>query len=1256
MDFVHIKTKEVKEGTQIFPSFQTVGFKDLMVRGGKFYAFWDAENKVWSRDINLLTTRIDELVWRKHDELQEVQPGVYIPQLLKSFEHGKFKEFENYCRALDNRFVPLDSKLTFLGQERTREDYCSKSLPYALVDGPTDAWDELLDVLYDPEERQKIEWAIGAIVEGDSIKIQKFFVFYGRPRSGKSTVLNFIEMLFRNYVSFFDAKSLGNPNKTFATEAFKSNPLVAIQHDGDLSKIADNTLLNSIVAHEPIMINEKYVSAYAMAPDTFMFMGTNQPVEISDAKSGLLRRLIDINPSGRTVDYNSYMHLKHHIEKSLGEIAFKCREVYLGMGISYYDNYRPKPMQEKTDVFYNYVESHFDIFKAPEGVTLKQAWDLYKEWCDDVGIAHRLPQMKFREELKEYFEFFDKSRYLDGERKRNWYGGFKHLESQSVVMESQSDVITLRPYDPIYDKTIFDLAYEDQPAQLAKMLGDKWQPGMKWEKVTTTLKDIPPDELHYVKVPENHIVIDFDLVDEDGEKSLEVNLKAAREWPATYAETSQSGKGLHLHYIYVGDVHELASVYAPGIEVKTLLGDASLRRKVKLINDHEIAQISSGLPLKEKKMLDTNVMKSEKSLRELIERNLRKEIHPGTKPSVDFIHKILEEAYDSGMSYDVTDMRNVIFAFAAKSSNQSKTCIKTVQTMKFASDDQMPEAEADESPLVFYDVEVYPNLFVVCWKPEGKAMEQDAVVKMINPTPQEVEELLRFKLVGFNNRKYDNHILYARYLGFSNEDLYLLSQDIIVNKKRDAFFGAAWDLSFADIYDFSSKKQGLKQFQIELGIRHMEMDIPWDQPVPEHMIMTVAEYCANDVLSTEEVFNSRKQDYIARQILSELSGLSINKTTQKHTAQILFGDDKEAFRKFNYTDLSERFPGYTFDPFKQESIYRDEITGEGGYVYAEPGAYSNVALLDVASMHPTSIEELNLFGPYTENFSDLKRARMAIKHREYDAARELLDGKLRKFLDGAEGDPDSAEALSYALKIVINIVYGLTSAKFDNPFRDPRNVDNIVAKRGALFMIDLKHALQERGVTVAHIKTDSVKIPGATPEDINFVIEFGKAYGYDFEHEATYDKLCLVNEAVYIARSDGKWTAVGAQFQMPYVYKTLFSNEPIEFDDLCVAKNVREGTMYLDTSGTGDINQMAFIGSTQEFVPVRDGGGSLYRVKEDKGYAVTGTKGFSWVTRHMAEAREENYELFVDMDYFEAFRKDAVETIKQFMPFEEFIS
>ena len=60
------------------------------------------------------------------------------------------------------------------------------------------------------------------------------------------------------------------------------------------------------------------------------------------------------------------------------------------------------------------------------------------------------------------------------------------------------------------------------------------------------------------KIPENHIVIDFDLKDENGNKSFERNLEAASKWPATYAELSKSGSGIHLHYLYSGDVSKLS--------------------------------------------------------------------------------------------------------------------------------------------------------------------------------------------------------------------------------------------------------------------------------------------------------------------------------------------------------------------------------------------------------------------------------------------------------------------------------------------------------------------------------------------------------------------------------------------------------------------------------------------------------------------------------------------------------------------------
>lgn len=1248
MDFYKIRTREGKKSWEIYPDFTVGRSKHLMIRGKSFYAVWDEEKGLWSTDEYDVQRLVDADLARAAEEFKAENGVDPIVRTLGSYHSTTWRTFKNYIQSLSDNSHELDSTLMFSNTKTERTQYASQRLPYALEEGDYSAWDELIGTLYGPEERAKIEWAIGSVVSGDSKKIQKFLVFYGSAGTGKSTILGIIEKLFEGYVAMFDAKALGSQNGTFATEVFRNNPLVAIQHDGDLSRIEDNTRLNSIIAHEPMTMNEKYKASYTARVNAFLFMGTNQPVKISDAKSGIIRRLIDVNPTGVTFNHQHYSTLMGKIEFELGAIAYHSLEVYRSMGKNAYSDYRPVSMMFQTDPFLNFVESYYDIFRTQNGVTLKQAYTLYKEYCEDSAMK-ALPQYKFRGELRNYFDEFHARIKIDGAEYNSYFQGFS--------LHRQKKPIAVTPFNLVLDETVspLDDLLGDQPAQLATAEGF---PKKQWANVDTKLRDLDTHELHYVKVPENHIVIDFDLRDENGDKSLEMNLNAASSWPSTYGELSKSGQGIHLHYIYDGDPETLAREYATGIEIKVYKGNASLRRKLSRCNNLPVEPINGGLPTREKPVLEQSTMTSEKGLRDLITRNLRKEIHPGTKPSIDFIRKILDDAYEQGMPYDVSDLRPRIVAFANNSSNHHISCLKEVQKMKFVGKSEPEGEKAPEETgdprLVFFDVEVFPNLFGVCWKFEGAK----DTVRMVNPSPQDVEQLFKFKLVGFNNRRYDNHVLWARYLGYTNEALYQLSQRLIDNERNGAF-GEAYNLSYTDVLDYSSKKQSLKKFEIELGLKHIELDLPWDQPVPEELWQKVMDYCANDVEALEKIHEARKQDFVARQILADLSGLTVNDTTQKHTAKIIFGGDRQPQKKFVYTDLSKLFPGYVFD--KGKSSYRGEDPSEGGYVYSEPGMYENVAVLDVASMHPTSIEELNLFGDYTINFAALKAARMAIKHGDYEAAEQMFDGALTPYLQ----DNDSAKALSYALKIVINIVYGLTSAKFDNPFRDIRNVDNIVAKRGALFMIDLKHFVQELGFQVVHIKTDSIKIPNATPDVIEQVMLFGAKFGYEFEHEVTYEKFCLVNDAVYVAKYDGKWDAVGAQFQHPYVYKTLFKpDEEITFDDLCETKSVTKAAMYLDFQS---VNQpmcmtdggLQFVGRTGRFVPVTEesGGAVLVRIGEDKKQtSVSGTKGYLWLEATVAKPLMLSHDIVVDMQYFDNLADAAVNAIKQFGDPEWFIS
>ena len=1301
MDFFDVVIRKLNgKRVMIYPEYRLSRFKDIMIKGQDFYAVWDEDNKLWSKDKIRLVELIDAELSKKEKEIEESYNYRGYEISVKYLRYSSTKaidDFNHWCKdqTIDN-YKWLNQNVVFSNSEVNRESYSSFKLDYALVEGSTDAWDELTDKLYSPEEKRKIEYAIGAIISGASKKLQKFFIFVGDAGTGKSTIMGIIRDMFSGYCSTVDVEALGNSSAAFALEPLRENPLIAIQDDTDLSHIDTNVRLNSIVSHEPMLVNEKHKKIYKTSFNTMIFAGSNREVHITDARSGLLRRIIDIEPTGLTFSRKDYDRLMKQIEFEYGAIAWKCLQVF-NEDPGYYNKYYPIKMIRATNRLYNFVEDCWNEFlDNKNGSTLSNAWNSYTRYCDLSEVKYRLDRLKFKIELKDYFDkYLPDTRDEDSHHIRSYYSNFK-FSKIGIINKKDEEGGTVHTWLKFAstDESFFDIDCAEFPAQYAN---DSGVPSCKWENCKTILSKINTSMLHYVLMPQNHIVIDFDIKDPvTGKKSFELNAKAAASWPPTYAELSKSGEGIHLHYIYDGDVSELSNKYDEDIEVKIFTGNASLRRKLTQCVNLPIATINSGLPKKEKgaNMVEEFVLKNEKAIRTIIEKNLRKEYHPGTKPSIDYIFKILEDAYKNDIQYDVTDLRPKILAFANNSSNHAEYCVKLVDKMHFMSDvdtsngDEVRRGQYDpDADIAFFDIEVFPNLFIFVYKPVG----QDCKV-LVNPDGYALKDVFEnYRLIGFNNRRYDNHICYARMQGYSLHELYELSQKIISDSKN-CMFSNAFNLSYTDVYDFSSagNKKGLKKWEIDLGISHVENELPWDQPVPEELWDQVARYCCNDVESTEIVFNHLQSDWIARQILADLSGLSVNDTTNQHTTKIIFGGNKHPQSVFQYRDLSKpvkwlpeevkqflwnRFPemmkwwsentdsllpywpGYSFDHGK--SIYKGIEVGEGGYVEAIPGMYGMIALLDVASMHPHSMLAECIFGPYTERLAALVDGRVSIKHEDWQMIHDVFEGKLDKYVEKAINGEITSKQLSNALKTAINSVYGLTDAKFENPFRDVRNKDNIVAKRGALFMVDLAEAVKAKGYTVAHIKTDSIKIPNMDQEIIDFVMEFGKRYGYTFEHEATYDKMCLVNNAVYIARylnddgTVGKWTATGAQFAEPYVFKTLFSHEDLEFSDLCQTKSVTS-SLYLDYNEglEKDEHNYVFVGKIGSFCPVKPGcgGADLCREKDGKYYSATGAKGYKWLESEVVKNNDMMDD--IDMSYFVKLADNAVAACQEFGSFE----
>lgn len=1392
LDFLLFNEKTVNKVKYLSPDFKiNTRTKDIMILAGYFYAIWDFENECWTKNrdraYELIDTCMDEYIKRE----EENSPGRFngVKKMYAEIDSsGVAERFNNFFRKKNDHYKPLDTRVVFKSDTPSRELYSSHRLSYDPIEGPTPAYDKIISTLYSDEERQKIEWLIGAALCGDNDKVQKFGVFYGDPGTGKGTVMDIIALLFDGYSAAFEADALGRKSDSFALEPFKNHPVVAMQTDGNLSRIEDNTRLNTLIAHEKMTVNEKFKGKYDTKFHTILFIASNDPVKITNAKSGLLRRLIDIEPTGNTLPAREYRELKRQIPFELSGIAYRCMDLYSN-NKDLYDGYRPMPMMARTNEFYDFVLEYYDQFANEEYILLSTAWSWYKRYIEDANAYIKLSRTNFTTELSSYFKSGPQDEWYideDGKRKHlsSVYRGFKSDKfknvkgnASTVVMKkdrnkvevvsksaknqsnSAGDVIPdwlklvdARANEELLDNNVLDGYLAESKASYAVPAKNKdgsvrqgdTKPKESWDRCKTKLKSIDTTKEHYVHYQDDFpslIFIDFDDVDpETGKKSLARNLELAKDFPRTYAETSRSGEGLHLYYIYDGDPGELSSLYDTHIEIKRLTGDSSLRRKLYLCNNEKIAHISSGLPLREdkKKVLDEYRLNDEKHLRNCIKKALARKVHANTRPSIDYIKMTLETAYESGMKYDVRDMRQAVMNFASMSTNQAEYCMNVVMDLPFCSDEPSEDVQTSgylEKPIAFFDCEVFPNLFIVCYKVEGGIIGEggkDEVVRMINPSANDISDLVhKYRLIGFNNLKYDNHILYARILGYSNADLYKLSSAIVSNDKN-AGFREAKNISYTDIYDFSNTKQGLKKWEIELDLNHQEFPLAWDQPVPEDMWELAADYCANDVYATEVLFYSKKmkEDWAARQFLAKLSGLTVNDLTNTHSARIIFGNNRNPQSSFNYPDLSKEFPGYEFNQFGIDkdrynigpdgksvrttgrSIFMGDDPSEGGYVYYETGIHYNVALLDIASLHPSTVEALQLFGPeYTARYSELKALRVAIKHKDWDTARGYLDGGIVPFLEGVEQmsedeQQELSDSLSYALKIVLNSAYGMTSAPFANPFKDPRNVDNVVAKRGALFMIMLKHEVQKRGFTVAHVKTDSIKIPNATPEIIQFVMDTGKKYGYSFEHEATYTKMCLVNKSVYVAKYDeygertkggkhaNQWTHTGAEFQHPYIFKTLFSHEPIEFKDYCETKSTSgSGAIYLDnneglTEGLekelyslkeelnnadkgkmeikkcikakqeeiDSIHSFSFVGRCGLFTPVIPGvgGGYLLRVDGDKVGAISGTKGYRWM--ESVTVKNKHLEDKIDMNYFRSLVDSAIDHIAEYGDADEFIN
>lgn len=1340
LDFLNIEivAKDIKGGQSYTTdvSFNTIINEDLITAGGAFQAWYDEETGYWSRNEKKLFKRMDKQI-----KIIAKENGAKATLMSKSTS-GLSKHWRSFCKELiptSNKPVqPLDQKILFESAEVTREDYASFKLGYNPVDMETPYYDELIHTLYSGINLHMWEWAVGATLSGDAPNVDRLIILKGKPGTGKSTALNILKMMLEapdidkdqthKYWSSAALDRLGS-SKTFATAMFDGkDPVVFMQEDADMSYIAKNQILNSALDHEEIEVEQKYQKAYPKKLNCMFFIGSNKDFHINDTNSGMIRRILDIYPTGNTVSFSTYNKCMEGIKYELGGIAYHCMREYQ-RNKDFFRRYRPTGMMRRTSPVYWFVQQRYMDLCKMDPISDDKLWAMWTADNENTKEKHSYS----KRELISQIEPFYKDGYdtmsktfsgFDAELSDPEYGmhSLGQWNTEGGIEEVHVNNNWLDVKDLVEIPSLVDTLEENCPAQYSKENGT---PAVGWDDVKTKLKDLDTSKEHYVRTPLNHIVIDFDIRNpETGDKDLEANIAAANMFPPTYCECSKSGKGLHLHYIYTDDPNKLSALYAPGIEIKVFKGKSALRRKLTLCNNIEVRKISGGALPRKKEVNSTikdKIIHDQTHLENLVNMTLagRVEGLSGTIQMIRFIDKLFEEAYDSGFTYDLDHMFRSIDMLASNSTTgPNDDCTeakKIVLGMKMHSKDRdtyRPDVSIDiecfdpkdpkywtDEGIGIWDWEIFCNKSLLVWE----TLDSPEQHVWWNPTAEQIEFLMKnYKLIGHNTIYYDNFMAYGRgYQGLSNKGLFDLSQKII-SGDRSAGPYQAKNISYADTLAFapSGKKQSLKKWEIQLDIPHEELDWDWNEPLPDDMDSIVEHYCKQDVRATKLVFLYLKPEWEAHKMLAKMAGGIPNNTANDLTKMIVFGDNKHPQEMFEYrnladpvTDISEDklmfltkwypemiaeefvawdgtksilpcFPSYGFDPFApkgEKSYYRGIYVSEGGHVQVKEGIYTMVALLDIAGMHPSSIGAEMLWGEEaTDRYLQLKQNRIWIKHKEWDKMRQ---GILADFVPQMESGEVNPKLVSTALKTPINGAYGLTDTSFPNPFKDERNKDNIVAKRGALFMVDLQKYIEgELGCEVIHTKTDSVKIPNATKEVIEKIMAFGKRYGYDFEHEATYERLAIVNGSTYVARyaseqecidmygycpednkgHDGtEWTATAIEFQRPYVFKTLFSKEPIEYKDLKEVKQSTNGKIFIEREGKPD----KFIGKVGAFVPLKDGGELKIHTMKDgvlrKNFP-SGSKGFLWddYYNHGPEDMDK-----IDYDYYNKLVTEARDKI-----------
>lgn len=475
----------------------------------------------------------------------------------------------------------------------------------------------------------------------------------------------------------------------------------------------------------------------------------------------------------------------------------------------------------------------------------------------------------------------------------------------------------------------------------------------------------------------------------------------------------------------------------------------------------------------------------------------------------------------------------------------------------------------DFKDFLFYDIEVFKDDTIVVFK------DYNGCKKVYHNEFDGMDKFIEGKiLVGYNNYYYDDIIL-TKILLNSNQKEIKYTNDTLITGPSTKFYVHEELLTLDCFQQINVAKSSLKKVEANLGLSIDETAVPFDidRPLNDKELKDTIRYCSRDVDATIDVFKLRWKTYFVPKIsvVDMLRGVSkkmaLRWNTTTITAQLLteYEDENKKVRSKNIPKQFNLYKGNFYDVPKQVidmwaeaevplrfrqkiknkkcSVDMFECSFEFGFgglhgVNKYQKKFKNVKLLDVASMYPNIIINLQALGPRpTQKYQQIVEKRLKAK---------------------AEGDIATANAL----KLVINSAYGLMKNEYSKLFNPIGGTNVCILGQISLFCLCQK--LYEAGYTLVNINTDGVAFTGFGNRDFNEIKrEWEEEHHLELEL-SEFKQWCQKDVNNYIAETkDGKVKVKGADVSK--------YNEPTEYTGDLLTLNA--GLSWSSTNSLGIISK-----------------------------------------------------------------------------------